>query len=180
MACYLPGTGTLVGIGIFVYLIWHKIISEILHILGLVLETALICATVALAIGIVIWTAQAIQRRRARAGACLNCRLPCQQSLDVSRSHVSQPHVNRSHAASATTRRPILVTLVPSRAAGRGGRAHRPPGARSPGARAPGACAPGACAPGACAPGACAPGAVIVPGLMASITSRCSHCWAVS
>ncbi len=132
MACYLPGTGTLVGIGIFVYLIWHKIISEILHILGLVLETALICAIVALAIGIVIWTAQAIQRRRARAGACLNCRLPCQQSLDVSRSHISRSHVSRSHvsrprAASATTRRPILVTLVPSRPpAGTGGPTVRP------------------------------------------------------
>lgn len=105
MACYLPGTGTLAAIGIFVYLIWHKVISEILHILGLVLETAVICATGTMAVGIVIWTARAIQRRRARAGACLNCRLRCQQSLDA----------GLPGAAITVRGRPVLVTLVPSR-----------------------------------------------------------------
>ncbi len=81
MVCYVPGTGTLAVIGLVIYLAWHKAIGHFLHAVGAVMETTLMAGTAVGAVTLVIWTARAIQRRRAVAGACTTCRFRCQQAL---------------------------------------------------------------------------------------------------
>lgn len=81
MVCYGPRITTLAITGAVVYVFFHRLIGHILNIAGLIFEITLItCAGVAAA-ALLVWTARRIQRRRAAAGACTQCRYPCQQAL---------------------------------------------------------------------------------------------------
>jgi hypothetical protein len=81
MVCYVPGIGTLAGIGLAAYLIWHKAIGHFLGAVGVVLEFALIIGGAAAAVVVLTWTARTIRQRRAQVGACTTCRFRCQQSI---------------------------------------------------------------------------------------------------
>jgi hypothetical protein len=94
MLCYVPGTGTLAGIGLAAYLIWHKAIGHFLGAVGMVLEFALIIGGAAAAVAVLTWTARTIQQRRGRAGACTTCRFRCQQSIRP-RPHLLVNRVDR-------------------------------------------------------------------------------------
>ena len=94
MVCYVPGIGTLAGIGLAAYLIWHKAIGHFLGAVGVVLEFALIIGGAAAAVVVLTWTARTIRQRRARVGACTACRFRCQQSIRP-RPHLLVNRVDR-------------------------------------------------------------------------------------
>jgi hypothetical protein len=81
MVCYGPRIGTIAVAGAVVYMLLHRVIGSILHIVGLVLQIALITCVAAAAAALMIWTVRRVRRRRAAAGACTTCRFRCQQSL---------------------------------------------------------------------------------------------------
>jgi hypothetical protein len=72
---------TIAIIGAVVYVFFHRVIGHILHIAGMIFEITLItCAATAAAV-LLVWTTRSIQRRRAAAGGCAQCRFRCQQPL---------------------------------------------------------------------------------------------------
>jgi hypothetical protein len=129
VACFLPGTGTLAIIALSAYLLWHKAIGHFLAIAGAVAGPLLVTGAAAAAVGLVIWTARLIRRRRARAGACTTCRLGCQQSLPGHR-HLLVNQVDRRLAG------PARVVPGPARVPALVGRP-APVAAASPPAPAP-------------------------------------------
>jgi hypothetical protein len=84
MVCYGARVSAIIAAaGIAAYVFWHAAIGHIIRIAGLVVEITLIAGASAAVAVLVAWSARAIQRRRAAAGACINCRFSCQQSLAV-------------------------------------------------------------------------------------------------
>ena len=81
MVCYGPRLGTIAIAGAAAYVLLHRAIGRILHIVGLVMQIALITCAAAAVLAVLAWTVRTVQRRRAAAGACTTCRFRCQQSL---------------------------------------------------------------------------------------------------
>jgi hypothetical protein len=81
MVCYAPRAGTIIGAGITGYVLLHKAIGRLLHIVGLIMEIALIASMTAAAAVVVVWAARTISRRRAAQGACTRCRFRCQKAM---------------------------------------------------------------------------------------------------
>jgi hypothetical protein len=108
MVCYIPGTGTLAVIGFAIYLIWHKTIGHFLHVIGAAMEFTLVTGAAVAAFALVTWTARAIRRRRAAAGACTACRFRCQQAL-LARPHPLVNIVDRRLPAANPVSRAALT-----------------------------------------------------------------------
>jgi hypothetical protein len=115
MVCYGPRLSTIAVACAVGYVLLHRVIGQILHIAGLVLEVALIaCVAVAAAV-LVAWTVRTVQRRRAAAGACTTCRFRCQQPLT---RQDDQPVASRPAAPRAPApRQPVMLPVtIPLRA----------------------------------------------------------------
>lgn len=94
MVCYGPRITTLAIIGAVVYVFFHQMIGHILHVAGLIFEITLITCAATAAVALLIWTTRRVQHRRAAAGACTQCRFPCQQALpqpELAQPALAQP-----------------------------------------------------------------------------------------
>jgi hypothetical protein len=101
MTCYVPALRVIAVSGVAAWLLWHKTITHILDLAGLVLGITAAAAAASAAAGLVIWLTRRIQRRRAQAGGCTGCRFRCQRDLTLP---VPRP------AAVAARPRPAAVT----------------------------------------------------------------------
>lgn len=108
MVCYGPRLATTAVATAVGYVLLHRVIGQILHIAGLVLEVTLITCVAAGAAVLLTWTVRTVQRRRATAGACTTCRFRCQQALA---QHL-EPAPARS-APAAPHPRPVPLPLRP-------------------------------------------------------------------
>lgn len=112
MVCYGPRVGTIAVAGAVGYVFLHRVIGQILHIAGLVLEVALITCVAAAAAVLLAWTVRTVQRRRAAAGACTTCRFRCQQPL-TRQADRAAPHPPVTPPVTPLVTLPVTIPLRP-------------------------------------------------------------------
>ncbi len=82
MVCYGPRVGTIAVAGAVGYVFLHRVIGQILHIAGLVLEVALITCVAAAAAVLLAWTVRTVQRRARRGRRVHDLLVPLPAAAD--------------------------------------------------------------------------------------------------
>jgi len=108
MTCYGGGSFIVAGGAAFLYWKLHALINTIVTDIGIALAVTVSVIIVSLLITAAAALIRALQRRRARSGACTTCRFQCQRA-----------QVSGDAAPVPSSRRAIPVIVIPQPGASR-------------------------------------------------------------
>ena len=119
MSCYFPLLRAISLTALAAGLLWRKAIAHVLGLVGLTVAVLLAAVITAGTVVLLARVARAVQRRRARAGACTRCRFRCQ--LDMTAAPVALAGLAKLPAGPMHDHQPGR-SRPPSAAAPAGGR----------------------------------------------------------